>query len=384
MKPFIRRSRQPEAPGRPGTSTTGQRLWDFDDTLQQALMGIVRSVATPEQLTRACVERWDANLVALEAGRREQLRRLVEAGKPFKPSVSPRDRFILSRVGPGSRFLYVGCGSGKECIELASQGLDVTGIDTSCGLVDVANAWARHLALPFKALCMDAMALEFPDESFDGFLVEFYGEQPSWLQALLLQKNLALALSHRGRGFFVARRAKYASHWPLMGSPYPVLMTHWLARQTEADHRFSVPDRHEERLDCGVYWWSHTEESLAAELSHSFNVMESRYEEHDPRYVVGVVGRKAGVSPEPTTVWEGAVQAPGRPQLQPAKATAEDTLCKVEAVCDMLELHEKNVRHFFESRVPSSGRNPFDEVKTDTARFTELLLDAFSVLPNVD
>jgi SAM-dependent methyltransferase len=384
MKPFIRRSGQPEVPGRPGTATTGQRLWDFDDTLQQVLMGIVHSVATPEQLTRACIERWDANLVALEAGRREQLRRLAEAGKQFKSSLSPRDRFILSRVEPGSRFLYVGCGSGTECIELASQGLEVTGIDTSCGLVEVANAWAKHLALPFKALCMDAMALELPDESFDGFLVEFYGEQVSGSQTLLLQKNLALALSHRGRGFFVAKRAKYASHWPRMGSPYSVLMTHWLARQSDADCRFSLPDRHEERLAYGVYWWSHTEESLAGELSSFFNVLESRYEESDPRYVMAVVARKTGPSPESPAVQEEAV--PARRRLQPdlSRTAVEGVLGKVEAICGMLEFHEKNVSHFFERRVPSSGRNPFDEVRTDMSRFVELLLDLFSILPNAD
>ena len=42
----------------------------------------------------------------------------------------------------------------------------------------------------------------------------------------------------------------------------------------------------------GLYMRSHTVDSLATELSHAFSIVECKYEEYDPRYVMCVVERK--------------------------------------------------------------------------------------------
>ena len=57
---------------------------------------------------------------------------------------------------------------------------------------------------------MDAHDIGFSPGSFDGFLLEFYGFQPSLVQALALQRGLASTLNDNGKGFIVANRNKYA------------------------------------------------------------------------------------------------------------------------------------------------------------------------------
>ncbi|MEU5980296.1 methyltransferase domain-containing protein [Streptomyces sp. NPDC047315] len=75
--------------------------------------------------------------------------------------------------GPGQRLLDVGCGTGKPAVHVASRGARVTGVSISHR--EVALARARVAAAGRSDLfdrvdfqVADAMALPFPDASFDG------------------------------------------------------------------------------------------------------------------------------------------------------------------------------------------------------------------------
>lgn len=66
---------------------------------------------------------------------------------------------------PGKKVLDIGCGAGRDAEELLKEGFDVTGIDASVGMLAV----ARTRAPQAQFQQMDFNALDFPDESFDGF-----------------------------------------------------------------------------------------------------------------------------------------------------------------------------------------------------------------------
>ena len=289
--------------------------------------------------------------------------------RPFQ--FTPRDEFIFARVKPGSRLLYVGCGVGTECLGWAQRGYEVVGIDTDEQLVAVANEWANYLKLPFRAVCMDAANLIFPPGSFDGFLVEFYGFQPSRGQALALQRSLSTTLNDRGHGFVAAPRKKYASFWYKMTNlGYPDSMCQWLIRQTPLDHCFSTMDACEEKLAFGLYIRSHTVDSLTRELGNVFDVRECRYEERDPRYLIGVVKRRSFFSDSSALPKTVAGEEWAQPEVRRKDGALVDTVLReIRAICDLLECHQEKVVQFY----LQGGGNPLSMENPDLPRVIELL-----------
>src|ERR671916_2140799 len=75
----------------------------------------------------------------------------------------------LARVGPGTRALDVATGTGDLAIELASRGGDVVGSDFSEGMLERARVKAPGLTWEQA----DAMALPYPDDTFDAATVGF-------------------------------------------------------------------------------------------------------------------------------------------------------------------------------------------------------------------
>ncbi len=375
MKPFLRFSKDAEVLYKGKTDSYKQFFWDFDDGLQKTLLGMVRALATPAEIAEACIERWKTNLEQLCQGSRNRLRELQQEGGAPQFRYRPRDAFILSRVAPGSRLLYVGCGTGTECLGWAQRGYDVVGIDTDAELVAVANEWAQSLKLPFKAVCMDAHNIVFPPGSFDGFLLEFYGFQPSLLQALSLQKGLANVLHEDGKGFIVATRKKYASFWYRMSNyGYPESMFHWLKNQCQLDHCFSATDACEEKLTFGLYIRSHTVDSLSRELGRVFDVQECMYQEHDPRYLISVVKRKGCVARPPLVSEHCDLKDWAQPEYSRWETgTIAEVLCKIQAIAALLERHKNNVERFFLTRESSDEKGPLSMVDTELPRFIELL-----------
>ena len=81
-----------------------------------------------------------------------------------------RERAVdLARVGPGSRALDVATGTGDLAIALAARGAEVVGSDFSEGMLE--RARSKSAAVRWEL--GNALALEYPDGSFDAATVGF-------------------------------------------------------------------------------------------------------------------------------------------------------------------------------------------------------------------
>jgi SAM-dependent methyltransferase len=383
MKPFLRFAKLADALYKGKTSDHKQFFWDFDDALQKILLGMARTLATPAEIAAACVEQWKINLQNLCQKSKERLAVAQKNGEVLQFPNRPRSEFIFSRVRPGGRLLYVGCGTGKECLGWAQRGYEVIGIDTDEKLVEIANEWAEYLGLPFQAVCMNAENITFSPGTFDGFLLEFYGFQPSLAQALVLQRNLASTLKDNGQGFIVATRKRYASFWNRMSSfRYPQPMFQWLTGQSSLDHIFSRTDACEEKLAFGLYIRSHTIDSLSRELAGVFAVQECMYEEYDPRYLISVVKRKERLSDSPATSEnDDSEDWPKEEYLPREGASIKDLLYEINAICDLLELHKERIELFFLNEDISRGKNPLAIEAAELPKFIEFLEHIYKMQP---
>lgn len=79
----------------------------------------------------------------------------------------------LTQLGPGQPALDVCCGTGDVALALARRGARVTGLDFSSEMLAVARrrAQARNLAVDFVP--GDALALPFPDATFDAVTISY-------------------------------------------------------------------------------------------------------------------------------------------------------------------------------------------------------------------
>lgn len=83
----------------------------------------------------------------------------------WAPSAEPVRRAVVAAagVGPGTRLLDVGCGSGELLAHAASLGAAVSGADAAAGMVER----ARAVAPGADVRVADAEALPWPDRAFD-------------------------------------------------------------------------------------------------------------------------------------------------------------------------------------------------------------------------
>ena len=81
-----------------------------------------------------------------------------------------RDRSAdLAAIGPGSRALDVATGTGDLAIALRARGADVIGVDFAEKMLEIARR--KEPAIEFRT--GNALALDFPDDSFDATTVGF-------------------------------------------------------------------------------------------------------------------------------------------------------------------------------------------------------------------
>jgi len=66
----------------------------------------------------------------------------------------------------GARILDIGCGTGRHSVELARRGFDVTGLDLSTGMLQIARAKAEAAGLGIHFVEGDATRFTFP-QPFD-------------------------------------------------------------------------------------------------------------------------------------------------------------------------------------------------------------------------
>lgn len=89
----------------------------------------------------------------------------------FTKGTAQEVRFLLDLLGlqAGARILDVGCGAGRHALALAKEGLSVTGVDVSPGLLQVAREQAAAEGAKVSFFEMDARELPFSDE-FDAVI----------------------------------------------------------------------------------------------------------------------------------------------------------------------------------------------------------------------
>ncbi len=87
----------------------------------------------------------------------------------FEACTAPENRFILRQMGDiqGKRLLDLGCGAGENSVYFAKKGAHCVATDYSPGMVEVALQLADRYGVKIEGRTANAMALEFPDNTFD-------------------------------------------------------------------------------------------------------------------------------------------------------------------------------------------------------------------------
>jgi ubiquinone/menaquinone biosynthesis C-methylase UbiE len=87
----------------------------------------------------------------------------------FEACTAPENRFILSQLGEvrGQHLLDLGCGAGENSVYFASRGARCVASDYSPGMVDVALKLAAANGVTVEGRVINAMAIDFPDNTFD-------------------------------------------------------------------------------------------------------------------------------------------------------------------------------------------------------------------------
>lgn len=87
----------------------------------------------------------------------------------FEGSTCPENRYIMRQIGNlrGKRILDIGCGAGENSVYFALQGAQPIAADISPGMIGTAQKLAATYGVSIEGKVADAMALDFPDDSFD-------------------------------------------------------------------------------------------------------------------------------------------------------------------------------------------------------------------------
>jgi len=118
--------------------------------------------------------------------------------------LNPDEEDLLKRLPVrGGRLLILGVGGGREAIELAKRGFEVTGIDFVPGMVENAVENALERGVKIQGLVQDINALDLPARSFDVIWVSsgIYSSIPTKKRRAVLLKRVGAAL--REGGYFV-------------------------------------------------------------------------------------------------------------------------------------------------------------------------------------
>jgi SAM-dependent methyltransferase len=87
----------------------------------------------------------------------------------FEACTAPENRFILKQLGDvrGKYLLDLGCGAGENSVYFAQLGARCVATDYSPGMVDVAVKLAERNGVEVEGKVINAMAIDFPDNTFD-------------------------------------------------------------------------------------------------------------------------------------------------------------------------------------------------------------------------
>ena len=83
-----------------------------------------------------------------------------------------RERAMVKRfMTPPATVLDVGCGAGREAVELTRMGFRVVGVDITPRMLEEARRIASERSLDIEFVQGDGTSLDFPNESFDYLLL---------------------------------------------------------------------------------------------------------------------------------------------------------------------------------------------------------------------
>ena len=87
----------------------------------------------------------------------------------FEACTAPENRFILRQLGDvaGKTLLDLGCGAGENSVYFAKHGAHCIATDYSPGMVEVALKLAQANNVTVEGKVVNAMAIDFPDNSVD-------------------------------------------------------------------------------------------------------------------------------------------------------------------------------------------------------------------------
>lgn len=87
----------------------------------------------------------------------------------FEACTAPENRFILRHIGDvsGKRLLDLGCGAGENSVYFAKLGAKCTASDYSPGMVELALKLAEANGVDIEGRTINAMEIEFPENTFD-------------------------------------------------------------------------------------------------------------------------------------------------------------------------------------------------------------------------
>ncbi len=134
-------------------------------------------------------------------------------------------RTIADQVPPSTGILVIGSGAGKECLALAETGWEVTGVDFSSSMVELATEAASQRGLNVRFKAADIRDYELPPASLGGvvFTYDVYSFLPRSADRVALLSRIRRWLGSDGRLLLSARRA--SSWYARM-----ILSLQWLAR----------------------------------------------------------------------------------------------------------------------------------------------------------
>lgn len=93
----------------------------------------------------------------------------IKVADYFEACTAPENRFILQQMGDftDKYLLDLGCGAGENSVYFAQRGARCVAVDYSPGMVEVALKLAANNQVEIEGYTMNAMQLDFPDNTFD-------------------------------------------------------------------------------------------------------------------------------------------------------------------------------------------------------------------------
>jgi SAM-dependent methyltransferase len=132
--------------------------------------GVARRPVTSDENRRASRHWWDGDADAYQAEHGDFLGAVDFVWCP--EGLREADAHLLGNVA-GQRILEIGCGAAAAARWLVVAGADVVAADLSAGMLRHATAAAETSGVRVPLVQCDAMALPFPDASFDTVCTAF-------------------------------------------------------------------------------------------------------------------------------------------------------------------------------------------------------------------